>query len=407
MPLFDYKAVTADGSIQQGRMDGASREAVIAKIQSLGQIPISADEVSAGSALKKTVRVSKGSRTKVKQTDILSFTQSLASLLNAGIALDRALEIMSSVEENPTVREIIADVQKQVREGKALSKALEQQEGVFSRFYINMVKTAEASGNMNECMTRLGDYLKNSKALHDKVISAMIYPFILTGVAGISLLIILTYVVPQFAPLFEDMGETLPTATKIILMVADWVQVYGIYGIAGLTIIAALVKMELSSEVNRRRFDRVVLKMPLAGDLVRKIEMARLSRSLGTLLKGGVPLLSGMSIAREVVGNSVMQQDLQLASERLKEGGLVSDSLLSSANFPRLAIQMMKVGEESGNMDGMLLEIADGYDVEVSTQVQRLLMVLEPILIIGLGVAIAGIIISVLIGIVSINDLPM
>ncbi len=408
MPMFDYKAVSPDGSIHEGRMDSLSRDAVIAKIQSSGHIPISANEVSGqGGAYKSAHKKQSANSGKQSQSDIYGFTQSLASLIQSGVALDRALEILISVEENVSVKIMAKEIQKSVREGKSLSKALESQGSVFNKFYISMIKTAEASGNMADCLNRLSDYMKNSKALKDKVVSALVYPVILTVVAGISLLIILTYVVPQFATLFDDMGDALPTSTRLILALSQGVQDYGVYGVAALAALVMIIKLEFSSAKNRNKYDRIVLKIPLFGDLVRKIEMARLSRSLGTLLEGGVPLLSGLAIAREVVGNSCMQTDLQLAIDRLKEGKLVSDSLLTSKHFPRLAIQMMKVGEESGNLDAMLLEIADSYDGEVSTQMQRLLMVLEPLLIISLGVAIAGIIISVLVGIVSINDLPM
>ena len=407
MPMFDYKAVSPDGALHEGRMDSLSRDAVIAKIQLSGQIPISADGVSDVSRAFKAAYKKEGNSKKISQIHIYRFTQALASLIQSGVALDRALEILISVEENSSIKAMAQDIQKSVREGKSLSKALEAQGGAFTKFYISMIKTAEASGNMADCLSRLSDYMKNSKALKDKVVSALVYPVILTVVAGISLLIIMTYVVPQFAPLFEDMGDALPTSTRIILSLSETVQEYSVYGVVVLLLAIIAMKIELTSPKNRKKYDRLVLTIPLLGDLIRKIEMARFSRSLGTLLNGGVPLLNGLSIAREVVGNGCMQQDLQLAIDRLKEGSLISDSLLSSPHFPRLAVQMMKVGEESGNMDSMLLEIADSYDGEVSMQMQRLLMVLEPLLIITLGIAIAGIIISVLVGIVSINDLPM
>jgi general secretion pathway protein F len=280
-----------------------------------------------------------------------------------------------------------------VRAGQALSDALEAR-GVFSRFFVSMVRAAEAAGTLDSGLARLAEHEERNKALRDTVVSALVYPCVVLGVAGVSLLIILAYVVPQFTQLFADAGRAaLRDYWWLLLALA-----------AGAAII---VRLQLATSAGRYRWNALVLRLPLAGELVRRMEMARLSRSLATLMASGVSLVRGVSIAGDIISNRVLAEALDLAADGLKAGRGLAAPLLATGVFPVLGLQMMKVGEETGHLEQMLERVAELYDREVASATQRMLALLEPLLIVGLGLVIAGIILSLMAAIVSINDLPL
>jgi general secretion pathway protein F len=406
MPNYYYKAVTSDGVEDEGEMTEVSAAAVIRRLQESGSIPILAEEIVSGRLKPSTFRISSLKR-KAPPPDITSFTRSLALLLASGTALDRAMDIMLAVEDNPASCKLVQDIQASVRGGAALSSALEEQDNIFSGFYVSMIRGAEISGTLSEGLERMLEYLERSRALREKIVSALIYPAILLLVAGLSVIILLTLVVPQFRPIFEEMGSALPLATRMVLAVSDFFASY--WWLSMLTIVAAVVGAKQFLTIPQKRFqlDELLLRRSLIGPLIRAHETARFTRSLGTLLHSGVPILQSLEIARETLSNRAMAASVAEAAMSLKEGGELSDTLLEASVFPGLAIQMIKVGEETGNLDSMMLRIAEVYDDEVAIKVQRMLAMLEPLMIVGLGVIIAGIIMSILIGIISINDLPI
>jgi general secretion pathway protein F len=406
MAFYYFKAVTQEGELREGRMEAADEKAVISQLQSSGLIPISAAEQGSQSVFNTgfdlTLR-----RRGIGDKQVLAFTQDLSHLLKAGIPLDHVLEIMSRVGRDETLMKLVVQVEEGVRRGQPLSRVLGEMGGQFSKFYINMVQAAEVSGDMASGMTDLAYYLERSRELKGQTMTALLYPLILLGVAAFSLIIILTYVVPQFQQLFEDMGKALPLATRIVIAIADAIRGYGIWGLMAVGLLALYGKRWLADPERRLRWDRLLLKLPLIGPLNQKIEMARFSRSLGTLMKGGVPLLSALAVAKETLINRVLAQAIESAGSGLKEGKRLADPLIESGVFPPLALQMIQVGEETGQLEAMLLKVADVYDREVSTAIQRLLAILEPVLIVGLGILIAGIIMSILVAIISINELPI
>ena len=403
MPIFHYKAITRDGIEEQGEITAVNSAAVIQRLQQSGRIPLLAEERKATAASKPRPKL----RRKSAQPDVTRFTRSLASLLSSGAPLDRALAIMLDVEDDEATRELIDTIQAAVRGGAALSTAMQDQGGVFSGFYISMVRAAEVSGTLGEGLERMLEYLERSRALREKVLSALIYPTILLFVAGLSVLILLTLVVPQFRPIFEEMGSALPVATRLVLTVSDAIAGYWWAGALLIVAAALAARRWMAAPASRFKLDRFLLRLPLVGDLVNASETARFSRSLGTLLQNGVPVLQSLEIGRDTLSNRAMARSVAVAAEDLKKGGDLSATLEEQAVLPALAIQMIKVGEESGNLDRMMLRVSDVYDGEVSLKVQRLLAMLEPALIIGLGVLIAGIIMSILVGVISINDLPV
>ena len=406
MPNYYYKAVTRDGVADEGEMIEVSSAAVIRRLQDSGRIPILAEEVVSGRVKRNALKMPSLKR-KSRQPDIVGFTRSIALLLASGTALDRALDIMLEVEDEPASRKLVQDIQASVRGGAALSAALEEQGSTFSGFYVSMVRAAEISGALSEGLERMLEYLERSRALREKIVSALIYPAILLLVAGLSVVILLTFVVPQFRPIFEEMGAALPLATRFVLTVSDFLAGYWWLGLLAIAAAGMATMRFLSIPEKRHQVDAVMLRLPLIGPLISAVETARFSRSLGTLLHNGVPVLQSLEIARDTLSNRAMAAAVAGAATSLKEGRELSDTLLEASVFPGLAIQMIKVGEESGNVDSMMLRISAVYDDEVAIKVQRMLAMLEPLLIIGLGIIIAGIIMSILIGIISINDLPI
>jgi general secretion pathway protein F len=407
MPMFQYKAVTADGELLEQEISCDSEDEIITRIREAGQIPVQITQIREGAVSKLFQFRLRDRAKKIGARGILAFTQELASLLEADIPLDRCLAIMNEIQDDSSGSRLVIDIQQAVRSGLSLSQALAAQKGVFPKFYISMIKTAESSGDLSGGLQRLLEYMERSSALREQVVSAMIYPAVLGVVSILSLVLILTYVVPQFATMFEDMDTALPLATQMVLSASTFVQDWG----ALLVILLVVVFWTLSQLLNRpefrRYFDKKMLAMPLIGELIAKLEIARFSRSLGTLLEGGVPLLPSLTTASQVLGNHILVEAVQIGADAVSSGKRLVDPLMATGVFPKLALQMIKVGEETGNLHGMLLKVADVYDREVSLTTQRLLALLEPLMIVVLGVAVAFIVLSVLMGITSVNDIPL
>lgn len=401
MPLFEYKAVTPSGETLTGEMEAPNKELVIAHLQEAGNIPVSAQEVGSGFRLSALLRGRQG----LKQSEVGDMTQQLATLLSAGLPLDRSLGILGELAENERIRSTVEKIRDRVREGGSLSEAMEERHGVFSRFYINMVRAGEIGGSLDQTLTRMADYLERSKELKDSVVSAMIYPALLVLLAIASLILLMGYVIPQFAPMFEEFGGELPLLTRIVMTGGDILQHYW-WAILGVALVVVLwFRGQLRQPASRRRWDRRFLNMKGFGDVIAKVETARLARTSGTLLINGVPLLSALSIAKNVMTNTVLGDDVAEAAKQVKTGTPMARALSANGNFPRLALQMVNVGEETGKLDDMLLKVADTYDREVRTTIDRLLSLLVPGLTLGLAVVIGVIVMSVLMAILSINEL--
>ncbi len=402
MALFEYKAVSPNGETLRGTMEALNAELVIAKLQEAGNIPIDAREASAASFGLSLRSIG---RQGINQREVGQFTQQLATLLGAGLPLDRSLQVLADLAENARARNLIAGIRDRVREGGTLSDALEAQHGTFSRLYINMVRAGEVGGTLDSTLERLADYLERSKDLKDSVISAMIYPVILLVMALGSLVLLLAFVIPQFAPIFEELGGELPLLTKLVLAAGTLLQKFW-WGLVAIIVAAVLWFRQMMANPPRRlRWDGWTIKLRWIGDLITKLETARLSRTLGTLLTNGVPLLSALAIARNVVANTVMKQNVVEATTQVQTGGSLARNLAKSKNFPAFALQMVSVGEETGQLDQMLIKVADAYDREVRTTVDRLLALLVPVMTLLLAGMIGMIVMSILLAILSINEL--
>ncbi|MEM1080510.1 MAG: type II secretion system F family protein [Pseudomonadota bacterium] len=401
MALFEYKAVTPTGETLTGEMEAPSADLVIAHIQETGNIPVQAKEVGSGFRLEALLRGRQG----LSQREIGDITGQLATLLGAGLPLDRSLGILVELAANERIASVLTKIRDRVREGISLSEALEERHGVFSRFYINMVRAGELGGALDQTLARMAEYLERAKELKDGVGSALVYPALLVLMAIGSLILLMVYVIPQFTPMFEDFGAELPLLTRIVMGVGETLKSFW-WGILGITLLVVLwFRSQMKQPKSRLQWDRRFLHMKWVGDLIAKIEMARLSRTTGTLLVNGVPLLSAISISRNVMTNTVLQEDVGQAAKKVKTGAPLARALNESGNFPRLALQMVNVGEETGQLDEMLLKVADTYDREVKTTIDRLMALMVPVLTLALAGLIGTIVMSVLVAILNINEL--
>lgn len=408
MAAFRYKAANAAGEILEGERRADHEGGVVEWLHSQGCTPIRVEEAVAGGRRRPRQSIGKGllgGRKTVRQNDVAMLTGELATLLRAGLPLDKAFSVLMEITEEGSVRQLLGALQEQVRAGASLAEAVEAQEGVFSPLYISMIRAGEAGGALDVILGRLGDFMERSKVLKNAVTSALIYPAILVGVAGLSVIILLTFVVPQFQQLFEDAGDALPLATQIVIAAGELLQNYWWALLLGFLAVLLFLRHQLQIPEHRYRWDGWFLRLPLAGDLIAKIEMARFSRTLSTLLLNGVPLLSALAILKDTLGNRVMAEALGEVADALRQGRGMADPLMELGLFPKMAVQMIKVGEETGQLEDMLGQVAEAYDSEVESTIKRLLALLEPALILTLGVVIAGIIMSILVAILSVNEL--
>ncbi|MEO1079800.1 MAG: type II secretion system F family protein [Pseudomonadota bacterium] len=401
MAVFHYRAVGRDGKTVDGTLEAAGRELALRQLRARGLTLL-----SLGGEAEQAASSRRGARPPSRQ-DVLSMTAELAVLLRAGLPLDRSLKVLIDMASVPSMGALLADVLKSVKDGKALSLALEPYSDLLGRFYLSMVKSGEASGEMSAVLDRLVEHLEESKANRDSVISALIYPAILLVVAVLSVMIMLGFVVPQFETLFSDMGEALPALTRGVIAGADFVKQWFWLLILIAVGAGAWLRRWLNSDDGRRAWHQRLLTLPLAGGIVFEFEMARFARTLGTLLGNGVPLLRAIDIAIETVGNVILREGLGALLPAVKSGQRMSAALADTRQFTPMVIQMTRVGEESGSLDAMMLELAKVFDDHVQAGVKRSLTLLEPLLILTMGAIIAIIIIAILMGILSVNDLAI
>ena len=416
MPDFVWRAATAAGKVEEGRLSAPSSAAVLKQLRSQGLTPLRIDDALAagvanvpvgavtGGVAPARARPAKGP---VTAADVLALTSELAIMLRAGLALDNALRVLIDMSHKPSVAALVQGILDAVKGGTPLSRALTAHRGLFSDFYIIMVRSGEASGQMSAVLDRLVEHMERQRALKDSVISATIYPAILLGVAVLSLIAMLGFVVPQFEKLFTDMGDALPLPTRLVMVLGQAFTQYGLVLGVGAVAGGALLVRWLQSPSGRQWWQARLLRLPLVGRIALKYQLTLFSRSLGTLLGNGVPMLTALHIATETVGNTVLQQALARVAPVVKEGGKVVQAIAATGIFEPLAVNLIRVGEETGRIGPMMLELSNILNREVETGIKRLLTLVEPVLILVLGVLIAAIIVSILLGILSINDLAV
>ncbi len=403
MPRYYYKAATASGDVLEGEMEGVSQEGVIRQLQAQGHIPIRAEILdSRGPSVRSRPR---WLQRPPGAGDVQMFTTELATLLEAGLPLDKALEMLESLASAGPFREIIADLYQRVRGGGDLSAALSAWSRLFSPFYINLIRAGEVSGALATVMATLAQFLERSAKLRDSLTAALIYPVILLVSAVFALSIILGVVVPEISLMFEDAGQKLPWYTRLVVALGGFMEQYW-WLLFGLFLGAILgLRQTAGTAAGRLRLDLLLLEVPVLGTLIRQVEAARFARSLGTMLGNGVALLEAISISKAIASNRVIALALQRVADSIHEGEGLAAPLKREAVLPELALKLIYVGEESGQLESMLMKVADIYEHEVESGIKRLIAILGPLLILVLAAIIAGIMISVIMPILNLNEL--
>jgi general secretion pathway protein F len=410
MPIYRYKAVDASGDVAVGELEAANEGEIVERLRDQGMLPMEVDAAAARAGARGAPAAPRARRgwfvpKRVTRDHLGNITRELATLLRAGLPLDRALEVLIQLAPTPPVATLLQQIRDDVRGGKSLSQALDARRDVFSRFYVNIVRAGEAGGALGVVLARLADTMERNKELRESVTAALIYPAILIMVAVLSVMILLAWVVPQFEQTFAQAGKALPFATQVVVVAGKFVRTWWWAIILGVVLFAMFMRRHLARPAARRRWDARVLSMPLIGDLIVKVEVARFARTLSTLLGNGVTLLAGLGIVKETLGNVILAGALDGVTARLREGKGFGAPLAETGLYPRLATQMILVGEESGRLEEMLTRVAEVYDREVQVSIKRLLAFLEPALILGLAVLIGGIVFSILLGVMGMSEL--
>lgn len=403
MPEFLYKATTLSGQTVEGVMEGRDEAAIVESLHRFGYIPI---RIQSAEKKESLLNLPSIFPKRISIRALLVFTQELYTLVAAGVPIDRSLHILGELTENVKLREVIKDVLKRVEGGSSLAEALETYPKVFSKLYVNMIRAGEAGGFLEKILSRLSEYLQTIKEIREHIVSVMIYPFILTFVSGISIAILMTFVVPRFARIFSDMGQAIPLPTQFVLSASHLVRDYWWIGVGSILLLYFSLKIYTRSENERFRWDQFKLKWIVIGEIIKKIEVARFARTLGTLLQGGVSILSALGLVREISQNQVFKRAISYLQDRLREGKGISKSLADTAIFPPLAVHMIGVGEETGRLDEMLLRVAEVYEEGVKNSMKRLISLIEPMVILVLGGLVGFIVISMLLAIFSVNEIP-
>ena len=406
MRRFSYKAVTPDGKVLQGEIEAATREAVIDRLRGQGAIPIRAEECQQRARRAGLTMPSLFKKTSLNSRDIMHLTRELAILLEAGLPLDRSLATLGNLASPAPIKSLVETLLTQVRGGATLADAVETQGDVFPGFYAGMVRAGEAGGSLETVLNRLADTLEYNQSLKDEIRAALTYPILVVVLTVVSLAVLMTLVIPEFRPLFDEAGAELPFSTKVIITVSDFLQVWGWVLPLGFLLAVIALRQHNRTPQGRNRWDRWMLGWPLLGDLIVKIETVRFTRTLGTLLSNGVTLLNALDMACGTLGNRALAGAVQGIRGALAEGAGLSGPMGETGYFPQLALQLIQVGEESGQLEQMLLRVANIYDGEVKRAIQNMLSLLVPAVTITLGVLIAVIIGSMMSAILSAYDLP-
>lgn len=396
MAVFSYRAADRNGAVTEGVIEAADEKAAVERLKNAGAIPL---RVFSGD---------KGLHSRMRwgspKADVTLFTAELHVLLSAGLTLDRSLHILADSLENQAARDVVRSLLKSIREGKSFSEALRMHPETFPGFYVNMVRAGEAGGALDVVLGKLSEFLESSRELREHVFSAMIYPAILAATCAVSIAVLVVFVVPKLSALFSDLGGSLPLSTQILFSLSSFLRSYWWAGLlaAGAGIVS--FRSYLKSEEGGRQWD--ALKLRLMSDIVTKLETARFCRTLGTLLKGGVPLLAALGNARDVVGNRTISAALHPVAGSAKEGRGLTDTLAETKIFPPFALSMIRVGEETGRLEDMLLKVASAYEKSLARSIKRFVSLFEPVMILSLGLIIGFIVVSILVAVFSITDLP-
>jgi general secretion pathway protein F len=405
MPVFAYRAADRRGQTVDGVMEAADTRAVVERLHRDAYYPVRiAQQAERRGWRTFNVSVSRGMRAR----DLLALTQQLATLVEAGMPLDRALSILEELAPNPRVKAVVADLLHSVRGGTSLSDALAKHHPrPFSRLYINMVRAGEKGGVLEATLRRLAEFQEARQAFTEAIVSALIYPVVISTVGAGAIVFLMTFVIPRFATIFADMGQAIPLPTQILLSTSLVLQSY--WWVGALVLVGAILGWRLwtGTADGRLQWDRLLLRLPLVGALLTRVETARFARTLGTMLRSGVPVLGALAVVGDIMTNQIVGRAVHRLSDSVKRGGTVAAAMQEHTPFPPLAVHMVRVGEETGRLEDMLLKTADTVEADVRSELRRLIGLLEPAIILAMGVVVAFIVVAMLLAIFSINEIPL
>jgi len=407
VPTFAYRASDRRGQTIDGVMEAPDTRGVVERLQrdALFPVKISPQEERRGGLGFGLPALSRG---RVSRRDVLTFIHQLGTLIEAGLPLDRALAILEDLASSPRLRAITTDLLKGIRGGSSLAEAMaKHQPRPFSRLAVNMVRAGEKGGVLEATLKRLAELLEETQEFKETLVSALIYPILLTAAGGAAVVFLLTFVIPRFVDIFKDLGQSLPLPTQILMSVSGAVQQYWWLFAAIVLAIGLAVRVTLGSDSGRWQWDRLALRLPLLGEVVLKTETARFARILGTLLKSGVPVLTALGVVRELSGNQVLARAIDRVADGVRRGAGITAPLKESRAFPPMAVHIVRVGEETGRLEEMLLKLASDLESEVRRLVKRLMGLLEPTIILAMGLIVGFIVVALLMAIFSITEVQI
>jgi type IV pilus assembly protein PilC len=391
MPKFSWEGKTRTGVVQKGDLEAASEAAVTALLRRQGIQPARIKE--RGKGLDIEIKLP-GFQQKITTKDLVVFTRQFATMIDAGLLLVQCLDILGRQQDNKTFKQILVKVKESVESGSTFAEALKKHPKAFDDLYVNLVAAGEVGGILDTILNRLAAYIEKALKLKKKVKSAMTYPTTIIGIAFVVIAVILIFVIPAFEKMFADFGGSLPLPTQIVINMSNFIQSYILVIIAGIALFIAGFKRFYRTPKGRELVDDVALKLPVMGILIRKVAVAKFTRTLGTMISSGVPILDGLDIVAKTAGNKTVEKAIYRVKQSISEGKTIAEPLEKSGVFPPMVCQMIAVGEQSGALDTMLNKIADFYDDEVDDAVGNLTAMMEPLLMLFLGTTVGGLVIA-------------
>ena len=404
MPTFFYRAVGKDGGIVNGVVEESTDRAAAVKLQDMGLVPLHLGTRRSRRFWDVEINWRPGG---IGSRDLMFFTQELSTLVNSGLPLDRSLAICKELSGKKKLQNLADEILQDLKRGKTLADSLAAHPKVFSKLYVNMVRAGEAGGALPLVLERLVEFQQSADELRSYLISSLIYPALLTLVGAASIVVLLNYVIPRFAEIFDEAGRALPLPTQILLGVSGFTRGYWWVFLLVLGGLGVGFSRLLANPGGRMWWDGLKLRTAGIGEILKKVEMARIARTLGTLVHNAVPLVQALGIVREISGNRVIARAIRAVAEGVKRGEGVARPMRQAGVFPPLAVHLIEVGEETGRLDTMLLRLAEVYDKDVRAAVKNFIALFEPVMILVMGLVIGGIVISTVLAMVSINELPV
>ncbi|MDD2336534.1 MAG: type II secretion system F family protein [Geobacteraceae bacterium] len=392
MAKYQWEGRSRNGSSQKGVMEAANQMVVEAQLKRFGFTAVTIKEQ--GKGLSMEIKIPGFGSKKISTKELVIFTRQFATMIDSGLPLVQCLEILSSQQENKAFKDVLLKVKESVESGSTFADALAKHPKVFDNLFVSLVAAGEVGGILDTILSRLATYTEKSMKLKKQIKGAMVYPATVMSIAVIVVGVIMVFVIPTFAKMFTDFGGDLPGPTKLVIALSNFLVRYIIVIIAAIFVLIFLFKKYYATDKGRKFVDRMALKAPIVGDLIRKVAVAKFTRTLGTLVSSGVPIMDGLDIVARTAGNRVVEDAIMHVRQSISEGKTIAEPLQESGVFPPMVVQMIAVGEATGAMDAMLSKIADFYDDEVDSAVGAMTAMLEPMLMVFLGVVVGGLVIA-------------